>query len=330
MKKILIATLGESPAVITEAIDCLKQRGIELSELVLLTTKDTFARDSLGLLHNHIPEFYGNSPYIADSRITEAYYDIDSREAVVDFMGHACEVLKSYRKRQYEIYVSIAGGRKTMSALMTLAVQFYGAKELFHVLVDDPELEEKGSITRLKSISDKHQILHPNPNLIRLVPIPFLGLFPWISDIVKVLKGETTEPKGIKNLLESNGLYEKGKATELGKLVLNILELVESLPDPYLVEAEINIAPHHYAKELEQIAKKLKRRFSWLCRIQSINWRQGEPKVKIKSPKYLEIYFPLIGKGGLNLALLLETTAATSGQLERAKQDVEKFLQLHV
>ena len=39
MKKILLATLGESPAVVTEAIDRLQADGIDIEPVIVLTTK---------------------------------------------------------------------------------------------------------------------------------------------------------------------------------------------------------------------------------------------------------------------------------------------------
>lgn len=38
MKRILISTLGESPAVVTEAIDYLKSNGTTPDKVVILTT----------------------------------------------------------------------------------------------------------------------------------------------------------------------------------------------------------------------------------------------------------------------------------------------------
>jgi CRISPR-associated protein Csx14 len=72
------------------------------------------------------------------------------------------------------------------------------------------------------------------------------------------------------------------------------------------------------------MVNKLKRRFSFICELSDIPWKQGVPKVLAKEGNILEVYFP--SRKGFNLALKLVTTATTSGQLEKAKQEVERFL----
>jgi CRISPR-associated protein Csx14 len=328
-KNVLISTLGESPAVVTEALDILSGRRITIHEVILLTTTDHDAKDSLDLLREHIFAYsdYYNIKNVNPIQIG-AYDDINSEGAVIEFMETACDQLRDMRKRGWDVYVSIAGGRKTMSALMTLAVQIYGAKELFHIIVDDPELERKSRIDKLLHYNEKEQkdILHPDISKITCISMPFIGLFPWITDIVKTLKGETEDRGEIKELLCSNGLIEDNNPTILGKRFLDILERVESMPEPCIEESKIILSKGEprYKKEIEKMAQRLRQRFSFICEIRDADWRRGEPKVKKQSPNKLKIYYP--SRKGFNLSLLLTTTAKTSGQLETCKREVEKIL----
>jgi len=328
MKNVLIGTLGESPAVVTEALDILKNRGITIHEVILLTTIDSAAEESLNLLIEHIPAYY-NTKDVVPIQIG-AYEDINTEAAVMEFMETACDQLRDMLKRGWNVYVSIAGGRKTMSALMTLAVQIYGAKELFHIIVEDPELEDRSRINELRHYNEEEQkeILHPDIDKITHISMPFIGLFPWITDIVKTLKGESIDRKEIRELLSSNGLIEDNKPTSLGKRFLDILERVESMPDPCSEEPKIKLSEGEpkYKKEIEKMAQRLRWRFSFICEIRDADWKRGEPKVKTERPDKLRIYFP--SKRGFNLSLLVTTTARTSGQLETCKREVEKFLNL--
>jgi len=323
-----VATLGDSPGVVTEAIDKLREEGIEIDEVILLTTKDNDTRESAKLLSDHIPKYYQSKLHISDIRGIDTYFDVDSQESLLDFMQNACEILKTLKKRNVETHVCIAGGRKSMSALMTLAVQIYGATSLFHIILEDLELEQEGKISNLrnKDEREKNQILHPDPSIIKLVKLPFIGLFPWIGDILKGLKGEEVN-KDIKNILVDNNLIHNSEITEIGKTVLNILESVESLPEPYPHEAKVHLSSKEpkYKDKLQEMVNKLKSRFSFICELNDIPWKQGEPKVLAKEGNILEVYFP--SRKGFNLALKLITTATTSGQLERARQEVEKFLE---
>jgi CRISPR-associated protein Csx14 len=329
MRKVLVGTLGDSPGVVTEAIDKLKEEGIEIDEVVLLTTKDNDTKESAKLLSAHLPKYYENKLHVSDIRGVDTYFDIDSQESLLDFMQNACEVLRTLKKRNLGTYVCIAGGRKTMSALMALAVQIYGAKSLFHVISDDPDLEQKGKISELRNIRDErkiNEILHPDPAIIKLVKLPFIGLFPWIGDIVDGLKGKNVK-QDIKNVLKDNDLISDLGVTDTGKIVLNILESVESLPEPYQDEMKVRLSASEpkYKNEIQNMVEKIKRRFSFIKEISDIGWKQGVPKVIAKEGNILEVYFR--NRKGFNLALRLVTTATTSGQLEKARQELEKFLE---
>lgn len=325
-KKVLISTLGETPSVVTEALDVLiNEKGIKIDEVVLLTTIDSDTEESLNLLYKNIPEHYGISNVFSEQ--TEAFKDIDDEKSLMEFMENACKALKRYRDTNSDVYVSIAGGRKTMSALMTLAVQIYGAKELFHIIITDPELEKQSNIGYLRAYPKDEQVkfLHPDSKKLKIVRMPFIGLFPWISDITKALKGETIERREIKELLMSNALVKNNILTDEGKRFLKILEKVESIPEPckerkYLRPQEIK---HHYKEETEEMAKKIMDHFNYVCEVKPIEWREGQSKVKIRDNN-IEIYFP--HKKGFNLGLILITSAKTQGQLEAVKSDLEVFL----
>jgi len=330
MRKILLTTLGESPGVVTEAIDRLKAEGIDIDSVVVLTTKDTYAQSALSLLTEHIPRYYqGKVEFhgVANARVVDTFYDVDSDEAVAEFMREACSVLRDYRKRDWEVYASIAGGRKTMSALLALAVQFYGAALLFHIIIEDPEIEEEGHVLKLRNLPEEEQnrYLHPPVEKIKLVRLPFVGLFPMLDQIISGLKGERLNPE-VKSLLEQNNLWRNDQPTELGKTLLQILEGVESLPPPRLGDPEIQLAKKE-PKEKEQTqkwAEQLCHRFSFIVRVEDIGWRQGEPKVKPEPPDKLILFLP--GKRVSGIGFRLTTTAQTEGQLQRAAQEIERWL----
>lgn len=327
MKRVLLATLGEAPAVVTEAIDRLRADGIHINYVVILTTKDTYAQDALALLSEHLPAYY-NGEMSIDARVLDAFYDVDTDESALEFMTQTCSALRDYRKKGWEIYACIAGGRKAMSALLTLAVQFYGANMLFHVLVGDPELEEEGNILKLKNKppDQQNRALHPATNEVKIIRMPFVGLFPMLNDLIAGLKGQSVRPE-VKELLEQNGLRQAGGPTGLGRCVLEILESVEALPPPrQSEECEKHLAQKEpkEAKATRDWADRICRRFLFVERIEDIGWRQGEPKVKVEPPNRLVICLP--GRRIPGIGFRLTTTAQTAGQLERARQEVERWI----
>jgi len=327
-KKLLIATLGTAPAVVTEAVDLLTQQNCRPDGIILLRTEDHDVRETYELLATHLPQ-HDNLTWVESVSIGQ-YGDVDTPEAAVEFMQEACRILKTYRDAGYRLFVSIAGGRKAMSALLALAVQFYGAERLFHIWVP-PWLEAEGEIAQLRNLPEDVciQKLHPpldTDDHPRLVDLPFIGLFPWLEDIRDALKGIFSPERSLKTLLQANNLLDsQARPTKLGTAVLTILEGVEGLPPARQEECKIAIAKHHHRDRLKRFAWELCGRFPFITQIQSGEWRSGEAKVKVEQPNRLRVFEPL----GLDfpLQLILETTATTSGQLEAARRAVERYLE---
>lgn len=330
-KKLLIATLGTAPAVITEAIDLLAAEEILIDGVKLLRTQDKDVENAFNLLAEHLP-LHDKISWIESVPIS-AYDDVDKPESAVEFTQQACQVLKTYRDAGYELYVSIAGGRKAMSALLALAVQFYGAKRLFHIWAP-PWIEEEGEISKLRDLRDYpdrlNEKLHPPLNVPesdhpRLVDLPFIGLFSLLPDVLKGLRGENVE-RQVRDLLVSSGLLTtQYESTPLGESVRRILENVEELPPARQGDCVIHIAAHHHKKELSEYAQQLSNHFPFISGIRSIEWSQGENQVKAEGNNKLNARVKL--KGDVRLGLQLVTTATSQGQLEAARRAVERFIQ---
>jgi CRISPR-associated protein Csx14 len=246
-------------------------------------------------------------------------------------MEQTCSALRSYRKMGWEVYACIAGGREAMSALLALAVQFYGARRLFHVLVEDPLLEKEGHILELRNMNpqDQRRVLHPPVKQIKLVNLPFIGLFPLLGDIISGLKGQPVRSE-VKELLEQNGLLVAGTPTPLGQMVLQVLESVETLPEPRQGGCQLSLAKKEprEARETEEWANRLANRFLFIERIEDIGWREGQPKVRVEPPNMLAVFLP--GRRVRGIGFRLTTTAQTPGQLERARQEIERWIDKEV
>lgn len=147
-KRLLIATLGTSPAVVTEAIDLLSEQGQCPDSICIIKTRDSEVNESFKMVSKYVPKIRGIKLEIPVE--IPIYNDIDSNEAAIEFMNLACDVLKKY-SNEYECYICIAGGRKVMSALLALAVKLYGAKRLFHIWAPK-HLEEQTEIRQLRCL----------------------------------------------------------------------------------------------------------------------------------------------------------------------------------
>jgi CRISPR-associated protein Csx14 len=328
-RNLLIATLGTSPAVVTEAVDLLAEQGVQLDGVILFTTEDHDVQESLVLLSQHLPAHHGIR-WVQPVPVA-AHEDISTSEAAVEFMQEACRILKTFRDAGDRLFVCIAGGRKAMSSLLALAVQFYGAERLFHIWAP-PWMEVEGEISKLRGLPPESltERLHPSLNVPesdrpRLVDLPFIGLFPLLGDILSALKGQALPTRDVKQMLIAAGLLTKqGEPTSLGQQVAAILEGVEGLPPARQGEYEVHISPHHYRDRLEQFAQRLCGQFPFVTEVHSEEWQQGEERVTIQQPNAV-IVGSRLGTDIL-FRLRLVTTAQSRGQLEAARRAVERYV----
>ncbi|MBC7225310.1 MAG: CRISPR-associated protein Csx14 [Anaerolineae bacterium] len=328
-KSLLVATLGTSPAVVTEAIDLLAEQGVQLDGVILFTTEDYDVQESLALLSEHLPTHEGLN-WVQSVRIA-AHEDIRTSEAAVEFMEEACRILKTYRDNGDRLFVCIAGGRKAMSSLLALAVQFYGAERLFHIWAP-PWMEAEGEIGKLRGLPPEqlHERLHPPLNASdddrpHMVDLPFLGLFPLLGDILGALKGHSIPTRDVKQMLVAAGLLTtRGDATSLGQRVAEILDNVEGLPPARQDECKVHIGKHHYQDRLKQFAEEVCARFPFVTKVQSMEWKQGEEQVKPLRPNVLIVGTRL--DTDILFRFELVTTATNPGQLEAARKAVERWI----
>lgn len=330
-RNILLATLGTSPAVITEALDLLREDGISISGVHLFVTQDRDVQESFMLLAEHLPQHDGIT-WINPIEVG-VYHDIHNTDAAVEFLALASQQIKTLRDAGYRVYVSVAGGRKAMAALLALAVQFYGAERLFHIWAP-PWLEAEGEIDKLRKYRDWPEKLneHLHPPLDtgpedrpQLVTLPVIGLFPLMEEIRSALTGRADPSRDVRRLLRDNGLITpQGEPTEIGRRIGAVLESVEGLPPARQEECQLHIAPHHYKERLEAFARQLCSRFPFITEIRSGEWGSGDAKVKMEPPNIIRVFEPL--GTGFPLQLILTTTATTQGELEAARWAIERYL----
>lgn len=321
---ILISSLGESPAVVTETVDVLeREERIKIQRVVTIGTSQHEVQESQRVLHEEFNRFDGG-------RIAYIPCGIESQDLLTekDHLEFLNLVATSLRDYQFaEVYLSLAGGRKTMSAVMTIAAQIYGAKMLCHVVPLDEELERLGEIRMWSSLPHEEQqrVLHPPADKVRLVHLPFISLFPLLDDILKGLQGQPSRPE-VRTLLEQSRLVVEGQVTEAGQLLLKVLETIQALPEPRSGECEQHLAKKEpkEAQATKEWAERVAHRFTFVTRIDDIGWREGQPKVKTEPPNRLILFVP--GRRVQGIGFRLTTTAQTDGQLQRAEQEVERWL----
>ena len=204
-KNILIAVSGLTPQIITETMYYLMVvKKIYLSEVHIITTKTGEERIKNNLLGKAAgPYFdfcreYGFEPTEIKFEI-HLIFDMDGKplediRTTVDNESTARTIIKIVyehtRREDIRVFVSLAGGRKTMSAYIALALQLFGREQdrLTHVLVWPPQVEsEKNFYFPPKNPDQKIQLssgksIPAKEVKIELAEIPFIRLRSTIQD----------------------------------------------------------------------------------------------------------------------------------------------------
>lgn len=321
-RNVLLSSLGLSPAVVTETIDALQHTGLQINTVVLLSTSnEKIIETYVPLLYDDFSDTYRGKIELIPASI--ANDDIWTPQDNLEFIKLATTFLNTYRKRGDNVYVSIAGGRKTMSAAMAIVAQLFGAKGLYHVLVP-AEIERKRlDYNMLKSSPEaRREAFHPDVSLMELVSIPVVGLFPYMSQITSVLQGDAAKAQAnVADLLRENELIDaNGKPTQTGKDLLTILSQVETAPEASTIESsekDIRMPPHNISEKDKEKLETIADRMCYspfVNRIATTNWNsQTKQNYRINDDLSITFFIPKTKKG---LTLKVFTTASTHAQAE--------------
>ncbi len=322
MANVLLSSLGLSPAVVTETIDALKHTGLQINTVVLLSTSSERIMDiSLPLLCADFADTYEGKITLIPAPI--ASDDIWTAQDNLDFIKLATTFLNSYRRDGHNVYVSIAGGRKTMSAAMAIVAQLFGAKGLYHVLVPEEIEKKRVDYEMLKESPEaRREALHPDVDQMELVSIPVVGLFPYMSQITSILQGEDTEDyTNVVDLLRENELIDAdGKPTQAGEDLLTILSEVETAPETSTTphsRKQFSITQHGISGSDRNKLKTIANRMLYspfVNRIATTDWNsQTSEEYRIEEDQSITFFIPKTKKG---LTLKVFTTATTRAQAE--------------
>lgn len=192
MANVLIASLGESPIVVTAMCDLLTTEEKEceigkIDKVVVLRPRGGLVPFSYDLIEEALK---GKCELEA---IDLPFDDANSEKNSFIFLHKLFRLLSSHQENGNTVYLSLAGGRKSMSALMAWVVPFFSRiKKLYHVLSkDEDDFLPIESLSDL-SESERRVAMHPELEQFILVDIPF-GKEQQMSDEVRSRLLATTD-----------------------------------------------------------------------------------------------------------------------------------------
>ena len=174
-KNVLIATLGESPIVVSSMVQALQtQKDMTIDELHVIHPQ---GEKLINLGYDFLKEHFNGKCIV--TRSTLPFPDANSRERSIEFFRILSDSIRTYENTGDHVYLSLAGGRKNMSALMAVTCHFFECvRGLYHVLdkyEDDPTKQNFHSIEALFDFEEdiRGEKLTPPADELILVEIPY-------------------------------------------------------------------------------------------------------------------------------------------------------------
>lgn len=183
----LIASLGKTPAVITETLDYLmpkyrhpeaQQNIVEIDRLVLIfPAKQEFINDSTIILLEEWTKTFKKSkdnfhissdPQLGTYPLD--YKDILTTDAVKAFSKAVFDLTMKFSSSSDRVYYSITGGRKSMAAVMAYLAQICNVHSIFHIIADDDYNKYRESESFYEHANDREdliKLLYPDPENIK-------------------------------------------------------------------------------------------------------------------------------------------------------------------
>ncbi len=175
MANILIASLGDSPVVVSSMYNLLTlQKGIQIDQVRTLCP-DVYKISDSYLLVDEALTVPAQKPIQTVIYDKLDFDDVTSLERCIALLSKLYAILDEHQKNGDMVYLSLAGGRKSMSALIAWIVPFFSCiKGLYHII--DPTERNFYRIEELLDMSkqDRLKAMHPTDlDGLKLVEIPY-------------------------------------------------------------------------------------------------------------------------------------------------------------
>lgn len=267
MHNILISMIGLTPQILTEALYAFYIRQIEIHEIHVITTREGKNRILLHLIGNQDGQYYKFLDEYGINMESIKFFP-DNLHVLRDDDGRELDDINSIKDNEIlfrttfnlvkeltnndtnRIFFLIAGGRKTMSACLTVAAQFYGRKhdKLYHILVSS-EFENckdffypprNSRLIELTDIKGEKYFKDTKYAIIELIELPLISIR---DKILSKLQDDNFDPL---KLLDIASEIEKEKL---------ILDLKES--KIIYLNKSLNISPIYLSLYVYFAEKKL-------------------------------------------------------------------------
>ncbi len=174
-RNVLIATLGDSPIIVTSMVKALQEKmAIKIDQLQVIHPK---GEQLIGLGYDMIADHLKGKCDVDQCELP--FPDTNSHETSMKFLQILSGLIKGYESAGYNVYLSLAGGRKNMSALMAVTCQFFQCvRGLYHILDKHEDNPKKRNFHLIEALFDfeekeRNKKLSPPADDLILIKIPY-------------------------------------------------------------------------------------------------------------------------------------------------------------
>jgi len=191
-KATLFFSLGATENVLRDTLRGMVERNILFNKVIIIGNTPFFKRtdgkeglsETIRSILSEFPQF---ETEILDTGLDDTYTEAENQL----FFEKVVLKFEQEKLLTNTIYVSIAGGRKTMSALLLAAAYIAGVQQIFHTLVTQEALDNE----RL------YKIIVPL-EAINIVPVPILQLDKLLSHILTDIDKENKFNSSVFRLID--------------------------------------------------------------------------------------------------------------------------------
>lgn len=216
MSTALICSLGTSAPVVSETLNALfSEKHIHIDRLIIIHTSSNMvlikktrpSNKDIGLiaLQAFLKWNNGKNNALSDIEFIPEkleFEDIVTEDQNKDLLRKMIEVVDREKMLNDKVYISIAGGRKTMSALLMVAAYLNGCDGIFHVVVDGDE----------DKLTDELGFEIP-VNLLSLIETPLINLKPILQTVLSEIDRDNKYGGNIYNYIaagqDMNTVFDK-------------------------------------------------------------------------------------------------------------------------
>lgn len=139
---VLMATLGEHPAVVSATANLLRHQGIHLDTVQIIYPDEPDDR-WVGIGSGMLVDYFAQYPELRTELIPLPFADASSAESIRQFLQTVGSYLEQHERAGNTVYLSLAGGRKHTSALLAILTQFFSCIRHVYHLHDAEEHNER-------------------------------------------------------------------------------------------------------------------------------------------------------------------------------------------